>query len=139
MSDTLNKIIQIGLFVILGITVILFAMFYINGESMTDTVMYWAQILLIITVALLLAFPIKHFIEYPKQAVKTLIAIGGFVILYGISYSFASGSTDAAVYEINGISEGISRMIGAGMIMTYIIGAMAILGLIYFGIAKVFK
>lgn len=139
MTDTLNKIIQIGLFSILGISVILFALFYINGESMTDVVMYWAYILLIITAILLLAFPIKHFIEYPKEGIRTLIAFGGFLILYGISYALASGSTDAAIYEINNISGGVSRMIGAGMIMTYIIGGLALLGLIYFGVMKVFK
>ncbi len=139
MTNALNKIIQIGLYAILGLTVILFALFYINGESMTDLVMYWAFILLIITVVLLLAFPIKHFIEYPKQGIKTLIAFGGFLALYGISYVLASGSTDATIYEINEISSGVSRMIGAGMIMTYIIGGIALLGLVYFGISKAFK
>jgi ABC-type transport system involved in multi-copper enzyme maturation permease subunit len=139
MTDTLNKIIQVSLYVILGVTVILFALFYINGESMANTVMYWAYVLLAITVVLLLAFPIKHFIEYPKQGIKTLIALVAFFALYGISYAFASGSTDAAIYEVNGISENISRAIGAGMIMTYIIGALALVGLVYFAVAKVFK
>ncbi len=139
MTDTLNKIIQISLYTILGITVILFALFYINGESMANTVMYWAYVLLAITVILLFAFPIRHFIEYPKQGVKSLIAIVGFFALYGISYAFASGSTDANIYEIRGISETISRAIGAGMIMTYIIGILALLGLVYFAVAKVFK
>jgi hypothetical protein len=139
MTDTLNKIIQYGLFAILGLTLIFFALFYINGESMTNLVMYWAFILLGITVVLLLAFPIKHFIDYPKQGIRFLVALGGFLILYGISYAFASDATDANIYEINDISGGISRMIGAGMIMTYIIGGLAILVLIYFGVSKVFK
>ena len=139
MTDTLNKIIQISLYTILGITVILFALFYINGESMANTVMYCAYVLLFITVVLLFAFPIRHFIEYPKQGFRTLIALVGFVALYGISYAFASGSTDAPIYEINGITGTISRAIGAGMIMTYIIGALAFLALVYFAIAKVFK
>ncbi len=106
---------------------------------MADIVMYWAYILLIITVVLLLAFPIKHFMDYPKQGVRFLIALGAFVVLYGISYALASGSTDANIYEIQNISSGISRMIGAGMIMTYIIGGLALLGLVYFGISKAFK
>ena len=139
MTDTLNKIIQISLYTILGITVILFALFYINGESMANIVMYWAYVLLGITVILLFGFPIKHFIEYPKQGIKSLIALAGFLALFGISYAFASGSTDAAIYELRGISSGISRMIGAGMIMTYIIGGLALLGLVYFGISKAFK
>ena len=144
MTDALNKIIQIGLYAILGLSLVFFAIFYINGVSetntgMTDLVMYWAYILLIITVILLLAFPIKYFIDNPKQGVKSLIAFAGFAVLYGISYAFASGSTDATVYEIRGITSGISRMIGAGMIMTYIIGGLALLGLVYFGISKAFK
>lgn len=139
MTDALNKIIQIGLYSILGLTLIFFALFYINGESMTNLVMYWAYILFFATVALLLAFMIKHFIDYPKQGTKSLIALGGFVVLYGISYALSSGSTNATIYEVNNISAGLSRMIGAGMIMTYIVGGLAVAGLVYFGISKAFK
>ena len=106
---------------------------------MADFVMYWAYILLAITLALLLVFPIKHFIEYPKQGITFLIALGAFLLLYGVSYALASGSTDSDIYEVRGISETISRVIGAGMIMTYIIGALALIILVYFGISKTFK
>lgn len=139
MTDTLNKFLQIGLYVLLGLTLVFFALFYINGESMTDTVMVWAFILLIITVVLLLAFPIKFFISNPKQGLRFLIALAAFAILYGISYALASGATEAEVYEKSGITSGISRMIGAGMIMTYIIGGLALIGLVYSGISKALK
>lgn len=139
MTDILNKFLQIGLISILGLSLIFFALFYINGESMADFVMYWAYILLAITLALLLVFPIKHFIEYPKQGIQFLIALGAFLLLYGVSYALASDATNATVYEINNISGGISRMIGAGMIMAYIIGALALIILVYFGILKAFK
>jgi hypothetical protein len=139
MTDTLNKFLQIGLFVVLTVSLILFALFYINGESMTDTIMYWAYILFFITVALLLAFPIIYFINNPKQGVKFLIVLVGFVALYGISYALASDSTDTLIYEKNEISANVSRMIGAGMIMTYIVGGIALVGLVFAGISKVFK
>jgi uncharacterized protein (DUF58 family) len=139
MTDTLNKFLQIGLFVVLTVSLILFALFYINGESMTDTIMYWAYILFFITVALLLAFPIIYFINNPKQGVKFLITLVGFVALYGISYALASDSANTPIYEKNEISANVSRMIGAGMIMTYIVGGIALVGLVFAGISKVFK
>jgi inner membrane protein involved in colicin E2 resistance len=110
-----------------------------TNTGMADLVIYWAYILLIITLVLLLAFPIKFFIANPKQGIRFLIALGGFAVLYGISWALASGATDAAVYETNGITSGVSRMIGAGMIMTYIIGGLALIGLIYSGISKALK
>ncbi len=139
MTNTLNKFLQIGLVVILGLTLVFFALFYINGESQSDLVMYWAYILLIITVVLLLAFPIKFFITNPKKGLRFLLAIVAFVALYGISYALASGDTNADVYETNKITAGVSKMIGAGMIMTYIIAGLALLGLIFAGISKIFK
>ncbi len=139
MTDTLNKFLQIGLFVVLAVSLVLFALLYINKEPMVPTVMYWAYILFFITVALLLAFPIIYFIKNPKQGIKFLIALVVFAALYGISYALASDSTDALVYELNNVDAGTSRMIGAGMIMTYIIAGIALLGLVYAGISKVFK
>lgn len=139
MTDTLNKYLQIGLFVILAISAVLFVFFYINGESMADTVMFWAYILCGITVALLIVFPIIYFVNNPKNSIKFLAVLAGFAILYGISYALASDATNAAVFEKNGIGGGVSRMIGAGMIMTYILAGLAVVGLVYAGISKAIK
>lgn len=140
MTDTLNKYLQIGLYVILAFSLVLFVFFYINGESMADTVMYWAYILCGITVALLIAFPVILFIKNPKKGLIFLAVIVGFAVLYGVSYLLADGEiTNVVLFEKNGVTNSISRMIGAGMIMTYILAAFTVVGLVYAGISKAIK
>ncbi|MBE9481444.1 MAG: hypothetical protein IMY69_07085 [Bacteroidetes bacterium] len=139
MTDTFNKILQISLYVILAISVILFVLFYIKGESMTNTVIYWAYILLAITVLLLIGFPIAFFIKNPRKGLTVLFVLIGFIILFGISYLLASDATNAVVYEKMHITANISRLIGAGLIMMYILTGITVLSLIYTGIVNAFK
>ncbi len=139
MTNTINKILQIGLVVIFVISAILFAIFYINGESMADIVLTWAYILFGFTVLLLIGFPIAFFIKNPKSGLRILFIIIGFAILYGISYAMASDATNAAIYEKASISSGISKFIGGGLIMTYILVGLTILSLFVASITKYFK
>lgn len=139
MTDTFNKILQISLYVILAISVILFVLFYIKGESMTNTVIYWAYILLAITVLLLIGFPIAFFIKNPRKGLTVLFVLIGFIILFGISYLLASDATNAVVYEKMHITANTSRFIGAGLIMMYILTGITVLSLIYTGIVNAFK
>ncbi len=139
MTDTINKILQIGLLVVFAISAVLFVLFYMNGESMTDTVLTWAYILFAFTIVLLLGFPIAFFIKNPKSGLRMLFVLVGFAILYGISYAFASDATNAAIYEKQNVSSGISQIIGGGLIMTYILVGIAILSLAVSSVAKLLK
>lgn len=136
MTDTINKILQIGLLVVFVISAILFVLFYINGESMTDTVLTWAYILFVITVVLLIGFPIAFFIKNPKSGLRILFVIVGFAVLFGISYGFASDATNADIYEKMKVTPGISKLIGGGLIMTYILVGITILSLAAASIRK---
>ncbi|MBU1012474.1 MAG: hypothetical protein KKG99_05670 [Bacteroidetes bacterium] len=136
MTDTINKILQIGLLVVFAISAVLFVLFYINGESMTDTVLTWAYILFAFTIVLLIGFPIAFFIKNPKSGLRMLYVIVGFAILYGISYAFASDATNADIYEKAHVTPGISKFIGGGLIMTYILIGITILSLAVASIRK---
>ena len=139
MTDKINKILQIGLFVIFAASVFLFILFYINGESMANIVLYWAYTLLALTVILIIFFPIRFFIKNPRKGVTFLIVLAGFIVLFGISYLFASDATTAVIYEKKHITANISRFIGAGMIMMYILAGIAVISLIFTGIINAFK
>jgi hypothetical protein len=139
MGDKLSKLLQIGLYVLLGVSSILYILFYIKGESMTDTVLVWAYILLGITVVLLLAFPIIHFIKNPKSAVKFLLILVGFAILYGVGYMLASDNIASPIFEKQDISSNLSQMIGAGIITTYILAGLAVLAILYSSISSAFN
>jgi len=139
MIDKLNKILQIGLISILVISLFLFVLFFMNGESMTGTVLTWAYILVVITFVLLLGFPIIHIIRDPKSGKQALIGVGGFAVLFFISYFFASYSISADYYEKANITPAISKIIGGALIMTYVIFAISILTLIFSSVGKLFK
>jgi len=125
--------------VLLAISAVLFVIFYATGEDFATTVMTWAYILLGITVAITILFPIAHFIMNPKSGKVVLIALAGFAILYFVAYTMASGSTTGTVYEKFDISEATSRFIGAILYMTYILGGLTILSIVYAGVSSLFK
>lgn len=139
MSDTLNRILQIGLWLLLGASLVLFIIFYINGEDKTDLVLWWGQVLLIITVALLIIFPIIQFIRDPKAALRFLLVLVVFAALFFVSWLIAQGNTPGDIYEQENITAGLSRLIGSGIIMVYILAGIAVLSIFITAIVNAFK
>lgn len=139
MKDRTATILRIILAVLLVISAVLFVIFYTRGEEFTNTVLTWAYILLAITAALTLIFPIVYFIGNPKKGKTVLIGLVGFAILYFISYQISSGSVEGDVYEKFDVNQMTSRFIGAILYMTYILGGLAILSIVYAGVSSLFK
>lgn len=139
MSDTLNRILQIGLWLLLGASLVLFTIFYINGEDKTDLVLWWGQVLLIVTAALLIIFPIIQFIRDPKAALRFLIVLVIFGALFFVSWLIAQGNTGGDIYETEGITANLSRLIGSGIIMVYILAGIAVLSIVITAIVNAFK
>jgi len=140
MKDKTATILRIFLAVLLVISAVLFVIFYTQGEAFTDTVMIWAYILLGITVIITIAFPIFFFIANPKKGLTALIGLAGFALLYAIAhFALASGDISGEVYEKFEISQITSLFIGSIMYMTYILGGLAILSILYAGISSLFK
>lgn len=140
MKDRTATILRIFLAVLLVISAVLFVIFYSQGEAFTSTVLTWGYILLAITAALTIIFPIVYFILNPKKGLTALIGIAIFAVLYLISYyALASGSIAGDVYEKFDINQAVSQAIGAVLYMTYILGGLAILAIVYSGISSIFK
>ncbi len=139
MKDRTATILRIFLAVLLVISAVLFVIFYSQGEEFTNTVLIWAYILLVLTAALTLIFPIVYFISNPKKGRSVLIGLVGFAILYFISYAIADGNTTGTIYEKFHITEATSHFIGAVLYMTFILGGLAILSIVYTGISSLFK
>jgi len=140
MKDKTATILKIFLAVLLLISTGLFVNFYITGEDFAEAVMVWAYILLGITVVITILFPIFFFLTNPKKGLTVLVGIAGFALLYAIAhFSLASGATPGEVYEKFDISEFTSKFIGSILYMTYILGGLAILSILYAGISSLFK
>ncbi|MFP4469767.1 MAG: hypothetical protein ACLFPE_03740 [Bacteroidales bacterium] len=139
MKDRTATILRIFLAVLLVISAVLFVIFYTRGEEFTNIVLTWSYILLALTAALTLIFPILYFISNPKKGKNVLIGIVGFAVLYFISYALTDGSTRGDVYEEFEITESTSHFIGAMLYMTFILGGLAILSIVFTGISSLFK
>ena len=68
-----------------------------------------------------------------------LIGIVGFAVLFFIAYSISTDNIVGDVYETFDISASASRLIGASLLMTYIMGGLTVLSIVYAGIANSFK
>ncbi|MFO8086655.1 MAG: hypothetical protein R6T91_02460 [Bacteroidales bacterium] len=148
MEDKFGKILNILLYVLIGISVVLGAYFVFikempsEPEAAVDITMYhmfWAYVLIIIATVIAIAAPVIQIIMNPGKAKSVLIGIAGFVVLGVVAYLIASGSTDAPVYEKFDVSATASKRIGASLYATYILGGLAIAATIFSGISKVFK
>ncbi|MDD2633600.1 MAG: hypothetical protein PHH42_14160, partial [Bacteroidales bacterium] len=63
MKDKTATILRIFLTALLVVSAALFVYFYIQGEEFTNTILWWAYVLLIFTIAITLIFPIINFIS----------------------------------------------------------------------------
>lgn len=140
MKDKTATILRIFLTALLVVSGALFIIFFIKGEGFTNTMLWWAYVLLIFTIAITFIFPIVNFISNPKQGITVLVGLIGFAILFAIAYyGFADSNVDGKVYEQFHITPAISKVIGGVLWMTYILGGLAVLSIIYASISSLLK
>ncbi|TMM58336.1 hypothetical protein FEE95_02585 [Maribacter algarum] len=122
------KIVKIGLIVISVISAIL--LFFMPDSDMPVAeamesggmnAMHWiAYILLAVAVAATVIFGLKNMISTPGGLKKSLMGIGGLLVLLGIAYGLSSG-TDVSVDAMQRLgidtSEGEIKSVGAGINM----------------------
>jgi TRAP-type mannitol/chloroaromatic compound transport system permease large subunit len=89
---------------------------------------------------LILIFIIKGL--FAGNIKKTLMTVGAFLAIILVSYILSSG-TDLDLTPFNskglGITEAISKNVGAGLIALYILMFLAVLSLIFSGFKKTSK
>jgi hypothetical protein len=105
---------------------------------MLDIGLYTLYVLLFIAVAAAIIFPLINSIANPSGIVRTGIVVGIVVVLFGISYALSSSDLPRSAVAA-GLSESSVKLIGAGLIMFYIVLALSVLALIYSEISKALK
>ncbi|MFT5750099.1 MAG: hypothetical protein ACI93S_001372 [Ancylomarina sp.] len=139
MSNTLSKYLNILTYVMLGLTVIFVAMFYLGGELpnqsyptpvYTDTLIYWTRALFFITVALSILFPVLQIIADPKGAIKGLAGLAGLGLIILIAYSLSDG-TLLSLPGYTGEDNNVGSLKFADTILytTYVLGVGAIVSI----------
>jgi hypothetical protein len=138
MTVLASKILRIFLGVLLAISALLAVLFFVNMIS-DDVLIYWGYFLVILTAVITILFPLVFLFLNPKNSIKIFIAIGLMVVIAIIAYSLSQVNfTDMQLEKLDTTAE-TAKYVGAGLIFTYIMAALAVLSIIYASISKIFK
>lgn len=99
-----------------------------------------SYILLAVAFLAAVVAPLITIMQDPKQLVKTAIALGAVVIVFFVAFS-VSPADDVAPRLITkfNISEGLSKYIGAGLVVTYLLMVGSMLAIVFNEVSRLFK
>lgn len=106
--------------------------------TILDIGLYLFYALMIVSLIAMIVFPILNAIKDTAALKKSLIGVGGLVLVFFASY-LLSGSGLTLEHRAMGITEGQSKLIGTGITMMYIAFFVTIIVWIYAEISKAFK
>lgn len=144
----MNKISTIVLYVLAGISIILALMFFV-GEKATingteDVPVHfaknlgWAALLLVLTVVITFFFAIEFLITHPKALKGAAITLVVGAVLVGIAYLLSSDGSIPGI-EPEEASATTLKWVDVGLFVTYILGGVAILGMIVSEVYRALK
>lgn len=107
-------------------------------DSLINIGIYLTYILFAVAIIALIVFPIYFMLNNFKKAKGGLLGMLVLVGVFVISYALAPAD-QGVFYENFGIGSGTSKLIGGGLITTYIIFAGVIITALYNEVAKWFK
>lgn len=105
---------------------------------MLDFGLYFFYVLCLIAIVAAVGFSIYNMMSKPGALIRSLIVVGILAAIFGASFALSSGDVNDAERAL-GITESTSKMVGAGLIMFYIVIVLAFVSLIYSEITKAFK
>lgn len=133
------SLILIGLAVVFQIVVLIKGEEGLIGSSILDNFMRVGYIAFAITTFLTILFPIIFIVQNPKNALKLLMVLAGVVVVGFICYSLASNAFNIVQLENLKTTADTSKAVGAALYFTYIIGGLAVVSIIFSGVAGLFK
>lgn len=152
MSGRLKTIINIILWVLIGISLVILVIFYfgkvVSGTEgtnleepvITDLALRWSYAMVLIATLATLGFSLLNLILNPKALKQTLLVLVGAVALVVISYLLASDQVLTIIgYEGTDNNQETLKIVGTGLYATYILAGLALLSIAYVEIAKYFK
>lgn len=107
-----------------------------EAESSVSTYMYVAYIVLGLAVLAVIWFTLKNLISNAAGLKNTLTAIGAFVVLALICYFGLATGVETPLKDGSILTEGQSKMVGAGLHLFYALALIAAVTMIFFGIKK---
>lgn len=109
--------------------------------SALNTLYSLTLIAMIVCAAAAVVFGLVYFLLNLKSRMGTLIGVVAFIVLGLISVYVLADSTVLAAYEKSGISvsESTSQLSGGGLMLVYLLGAIAILAIVWTEAKKIIQ
>jgi FtsH-binding integral membrane protein len=152
MSEKINKLTSILLWVLMGVTVIFVIIFFIGGvvpgtegtryqePRVTNSFIIYAYVLLGITVLVTLFFTIWNFVLNPKNLKFALFAVVIGIVLIGIAALLADNTVlDLPHYKGKDNVPRTLFLTDVGLIVAYFLLSLAFLTIIFSVVSKYFK
>jgi hypothetical protein len=102
-----------------------------------DYNLLWAAVLFALAIIITMIFAIEYLITHPKALKGTAIAIVAGAVLVLIGYLLASEEPIPGAKQE--VSASILKWVDVGLIVAYILGGVAIVGMIFSEIYRAFK
>jgi NADH:ubiquinone oxidoreductase subunit 6 (subunit J) len=138
MTEKHFKLIQWLLYGLMAISALFGLLFYLNPGS-SDLLIYWGYFLVIVSAVVTIALSILGMMRNPKGSVKVLVIIAAMILVGIISYAVSKNTLTPTELEKYGISSSGVKMVGAGLMMTYIICVVAIGVFLYTSLRRFLK
>ena len=103
------------------------------GASLSS-IAYYTYVLMALSILITLGFSIWGMIKKPQTAKRSLMSLGLLIVMFFISYLFASPDIPQDYIEKFSLTPGIVKMVDVGIIASYILLGLAILTVIGAGI-----
>tara|TARA_B100000614_G_C14503757_1_gene475754 strand:- start:408 stop:737 length:330 start_codon:yes stop_codon:yes gene_type:complete len=107
-------------------------------ETLINAGLILTYLMISIGAIVAVGFAVKKIIDNIQAAKKTLYAIGGLIVITGLSYLMASGNIEIS-YDKYGITSETSKNVGMGLYTFYILTCIAIGSVLYTELIKVFN
>jgi hypothetical protein len=104
---------------------------------MIDAGLWISYILFIAAIAGMVVYSLVNMLRDTKKAKGTLIGVGVLVAIFLVTF-IISGNEVLPKYEEFGIDASMSKMIGAGLLMSYLLGIGTVVIAVYVEVRKLF-
>jgi len=138
------KILSVIIFVI-AVVLQVFIMIYTEGSGVTNkgldaTLNYFSvfsYIIVILSILLALLFPIVQSFSKPRILLRILIFLVAIIVVGFLCYTLEPYSFSQEKLQKLDTTAEVTRLVGAGLIFTYLIAGIAFLSIIYTGIRSI--
>jgi hypothetical protein len=136
---SLIKIIRV-ISTIIAIVGIIFGVMIVSGnEARIGSILYVAYIVLAIIIFFVVLFTLKNTFSNKHTLKSTLTGLGAFALVALICYFGLANGVETPLRDGAVLSEGGSRLVGAGLYMFYALVFIAIGSIVFNGVKKTFS